>query len=418
MRFVINGGKPLKGVIAINGMKNGGLPLIAAALTVGNTTTLENIPDISDIRRTIELCMQMGAQCSFHDNTLIINSSQLSGSTLDREIAKRMRASVIMTAPLLARTGAVEFPHPGGCVIGERPIDLSLEGYKAFGATVTEHESYYRIELKRPQAAKYVFTVVSVTATESLMMLATRAHGITRLINTACEPEVAMLADFLNANGARITGAGTPFITIEGTPDFGGRVMTYRNIPDRIEAGSMILAAIATCGDVTVTNVEPSHLETLLTIVRRMGVHLDVSGNSIRVLPTENLFATSVKTHEYPGFPTDLQPPLAIAMTQASGRSLLHETVFEGRMQWTEDLKRMGANILVMDPFRIALEGPSKLHGREVESPDIRAGMAYVIAGLVAEGTTITDHVELIDRGYERIEERLRALGANITRSD
>ena len=149
-----------------------------------------------------------------------------------------------------------------------------------------------------------------------------------------------------------------------------------------------------------------------------MGVHLDVSGNSIRVLPTENLFATSVKTHEYPGFPTDLQPPLAIAMTQASGRSLLHETVFEGRMQWTEDLKRMGANILVMDPFRIALEGPSKLHGREVESPDIRAGMAYVIAGLVAEGTTITDHVELIDRGYERIEERLRALGANITRSD
>ena len=414
-KFVIQGGKKLEGEIAINGAKNGAFPLIAAAVLTGQDITLHNIPDITDIHNILEIVRGLGVSVDFKNHTVKLHAGQLKSGELNREISKRMRASILLTAPVLARLGQVQFPHPGGCVIGERPIDLFLYGYQRMGA-LEKGSDTLSLTLGRPKATTFVFPTISTTTTMCLMMLATVAEGTTRLVNAALEPEVTMLAEFLNQSGAKITGAGTATIIIEGISRYPDKKMEFMNIPDRVETGSFLFLAAATKSHLKLTGTAPEHQDVVLDTLERMGVPVRATGNTIEIEPAKTLKPITIKTHEYPGFATDLQSPLIIALTQADGTSIVHETIFEGRLFWLEDLQRMGARAMILDTQRASIEGPSPLVGKELRSPDLRAGMAYIIAGLAAQGTTTIHDVEIIDRGYERIEERLQAVGADIKR--
>ena len=418
-QFIIEGGRRLGGSLRVNGSKNTALKLLSAALLARGPVVLRNIPDVADVRSMIVLMRDLGADVNFQDHICAINPAQLTKSEIDPEISKRFRASIMLAVPLFLRTGTAVFPHPGGDVIGERPIDVFLDGYRAFGATVAHTQKLYTILGGDLHAATFVLPVISVQGTEGLMMLATQLHGTSKLVNAACEPEVAALADFLNALGAKITGAGTPTITIEGGAEFTLQPVDFTNIPDRIEAGSFIILGVAANAELVVTDMEPSHLEVPLAYLNKMGARFEIAEHSVRVVPNGEMQAVHLlKTHEYPGFPTDLQSPMVVLMTQVFGQSIVQETVYEGRLAWTEELKRMGADILNLDNFRVAVTGPTALRGRVAESLDIRAGMAYLIAGLIAHGKSTINGIEKIDRGYERIEERLRAIGADIRRAD
>jgi UDP-N-acetylglucosamine 1-carboxyvinyltransferase len=417
-RFLIRGGNKLSGEIRVNGAKNAALKVLAASLLSHEQWTIGNLPLVEDVFRTLELLRSLGVEIKGPENRkVIIKAEKISSTVIEPEIAKRIRASMVLTGPMLARCGEVTFPHPGGCVIGERPIDLFLRGYEALGAKVEALETSYRVTAKKGlRGATIFFPVVSVTGTETLMMAATLAKGTTVLKNAAMEPEIASLADFLNSCGARITGQGTPFISIEGVESLGGGA--YFTIPDRIEAGSFALAAAATRGRLRITDCEPKHLDALVSLLQYAGVDVGIEKDAMVVdaKRSENLKPHNITTHEYPGFVTDLQAPAAVFLTQCSGDSKVHETIFEGRLAWTQDLVRMGARIDMADPHRIFIHGPSKLHGRSIESPDIRAGMAFVIAGLLGEGETVVQNIYQIDRGYEKIEERLASVGADMRR--
>ena len=343
-----------------------------------------------------------------------ITAKNISTHLLNPEIAKKLRASVVLTAPLLVRTGKVKFPHPGGCVIGERPIDVFIDGYKALGAKVSYKNGLYEISAQKLRGSKFIFPNISVTGTEALLMAASLAEGETFLKNCACEPEVESLADFLNSRGAQITGAGTPNIRIRGVKRLQGG--TYETIPDRIEAGSFAILAATTNSHLKITRCNPEHLDSLWSLLNKANIKIRINKNSVEILPSTALKSVNIKTREYPGFPTDLQAPLCVLLTQAGGQALVHETIYEGRLNWTDELKRMGASILNLDPHRIEIKGPTKLKGREIESPDLRAGMAYVIAALCAKGRSVVNNIYQIDRGYEKIEERLQKIGADIHR--
>jgi len=413
-KFIVNGGKKLKGVIEVKGAKNDALVIFAASLLISKPVIVSNVPEIEDTKRLLELIEKMGGKVErIKYGEYKIKANNLKTYLIDPEIAKRIRASILLTAPLLVRLGKVKFPHPGGCVIGERPIDQFLDGYKNMGARVYNKRSLYEIIAPRLKGTEFVFNNITVTGTESLVMAATLAKGRTVLKNCACEPEVKSLADFLNSCGAKITGAGTPYITIVGVDKLRGGV--HRTIPDRVEAGSFMILAAATNNKIVIKNCEPGHLDSLLSSLKKAGVNLKVKKNCIEVIPLR-LNSVNIKTHEYPGFPTDLQAPFCVLLTQSKGSGLVHETIYEGRLMWTEELKRMGANIHMYDPHRIEIKGPTKLRGREIESPDIRAGMGYLIAALCAKGRSTINNVYQIDRGYEKIEERLRKIGADIKR--
>src|SRR3989344_3754792 len=293
-------------------------------------------------------------------------------------------------------------------------VSRMAELIKTLGANVSQENGLYNITARKLKGAKIVFHNVSVTGTETMMMSAVTAEGVTTLKNCACEPEIESLAQFLNSCGADIKGAGTHTIIVSGVKSLGGG--TYRTIPDRIEAGSFAMLAAASGSNIKVKNCRPDHLDSLLGLFQKMGVKVKVGTDSIEVAAGKKIGADGVKTREYPGFPTDLQAPLSVLLTQAEGQALVHETIYEGRLSWTEELKRMGANILNLDPHRIEIRGPTELRGREIESPDLRAGMAYVIAALCAKGTSVINNIYQIDRGYEKIEERLKKLGADIRR--
>lgn len=413
-QFIINGGKKLKGSIKVNGAKNDALVIFAASLLTSQPVTVSNVPEIEDTKRMLELMKKLGCQIKrLKYGKYLIKAQNLNSNLINPEIAEKIRASILLTAPLLARLGKVVFPHPGGCVIGKRPIDQFLDGYENMGAKVSHKKQLYEITAPRLKGAEFVFNNITVTGTESLIMAAALAKGRTTLKNCACEPEVKSLADFLNECGAKIKGAGTPFITINGVAALQGG--SHRTIPDRVEAGSFVILAAATKSNVVIKNCEPKHLDAVLNTLKKMGGSLKIRKNSVEVLPS-GLNSTNIKTHEYPGFPTDLQAPFCVLLTQSKGNGLVHETIYEGRLMWTEELKRMGANIHTYDPHRIEIKGPTALRGREIESPDIRAGMAYLIATLCAKGKSVINNIYQIDRGYEKIEERLRKIGADIRR--
>ena len=413
-KLIINGGKKLKGTIDVRGAKNDALVIFAASLLTSQPVTVSNVPEIEDTKRMLELMKKLGCQVErLKYGKYLIRAQNLNSNLIDPEIAEKIRASVLLTAPLLARLGKVSFPHPGGCVIGKRPIDQFLDGYKNMDAKVSQKKQLYEINAPRLKGAEFIFSNITVTGTESLIMAAALAKGKTTLKNCACEPEVKSLADFLNKCGAKIKGAGTSFITVNGVAALRGG--SHKTIPDRVEAGSFVILAAATKSNIIINNCEPKHLDAILNMLKKTGAGLKIRKNSVEVIPSE-LNSVNIKTHEYPGFPTDLQAPVCVLLTQSKGNGLVHETIYEGRLMWTEELKRMGANIHTYDPHRIEINGPTALRGREIESPDIRAGMAYLIAALCAKGRSVINNIYQIDRGYEKIEERLRKIGADIRR--
>lgn len=408
----------MKGSIEVNGAKNDALVIFAASLLTEKPVYISNVPEIEDINRTYEILSNLGIKV---DKTGVkeykIQAKNIKSTLIDQEIAKRFRASILLTAPLLARKGKVSFPHPGGCVIGERPINLFLEGYRAMGSKINYKNGIYTIKSSELKGAKFIFSNISVTGTEAMIMAATLAKGVTILKNCACEPEVISLVDFLNSSGAKIKGAGTPDIIIEGVKSINGG--SHQIIPDRVEAGSLAILAAAIGSSLTITRCNPEHLDSLWDVFRTAGIQVKINNDRVSILSPkskEGIKSVSIKTREYPGFSTDLQAPFCVLLTQAEGQALVHETIYEGRLNWTEELKRMGADILNLDPHRIEIRGPTKLRGREIESPDIRAGMAYIIAALCAEGQSSINNIYQIDRGYERIEERLQKIGADIRR--
>ncbi|MEK7634462.1 MAG: UDP-N-acetylglucosamine 1-carboxyvinyltransferase [Patescibacteria group bacterium] len=425
-KFIINGGKKLKGEIKVSGAKNAALKIFPAAILSSGIIRVSNVPDIEDCRRAQEMLEILGHRVEK------INS--LTGETdgggvfdlkpggkvcsdLPANLVNKFRASMMFVGPLLATCGKVNFPHPGGCVIGAgtRPIDIFLDGFQKMGAKLKISENHYYLEAKKLKGAEIFFPKITVTGTESLMMTATIAEGETILKNCAMEPEIVELANFLNKIGAKISGAGTSIIKIKGVKKLGGG--EYKVMPDRIEAGSFAIMAAAVKGsDVLIKNCEPKHLEALWSLFDKIGVNYKLGKDSIKIMPSKNLKATDMMTHEYPGFATDLQSPYVVLMTQAKGASLIYEIIYDRRLLYTDLLVQMGANIIMADPHRVIIHGPIKLSGKKLVSPDLRAGIALIIAALAAKGKTEIDNIYQIDRGYEKIDERLRNLGADIKR--
>ena len=416
-KFIIHGGKKLSGTIRVMGAKNAALKAFAASLLTRKTITINNAPEVEDIALMAELIKNLGVSVEYTKHgKYIINADKINSSEINSNIAKKLRASIVLAGPLLARTGKAIFPHPGGCVIGERPIDLFIDGFTALGAKVEHKNGLYTVSTgkNKLRGAKFVFSNISVTGTETLMMAGVLSSGTTELKNCACEPEIISLAKFLNSCGARIQGAGTSTIAIKGRASIDGS--EYKTIPDRIEAGSFAILAAALGSSIKITDCNPDHLEVPIDVLKKIGVGIFITKNSLEIQPPLKLKSTGIRTREYPGFPTDLQAPFCVLLTQTEGKALVHETIYEGRLNWADELKRMGADILNLDPHRIEIRGPTKLRGREIESPDIRAGMAYIIAALCAEGQSVINNIYQIDRGYEKIEERMQKIGADIRR--
>ena len=398
------------------GAKNSALKIIPATILTPGTTKITNLPRIEDIDKSLNLLVELGAAVNRGKNEVEIDTANINQTELNSDLAKKFRASIMFAGPLLARFGEVKFTHPGGCVIGAggRPIDLFLEGFQSFGAEIEEGENYYAIKAAKLIGSKFFFTTVSVTGTETLMMTAVLAQGTTILQNCAMEPEIKALADYLNKQGARIQGAGTPIMEIEGVKSISpGK---FQIIPDRIEAGSFVILAAALKTSLTIRKCEPGHIQILLNILQKIGLPIEIGNDFIKIKPAKKIFAHGIKTHEYPGFPTDLQSLYTVLMTQAEGTSLIHETIYDRRLLFADMLSQMGADIVMCDPHRIVVNGPTQLFGKKLTSPDLRAGLAMIIASLAAKGQTEIDNIYQIDRGYEDIDGRLRQLGADIRR--
>jgi UDP-N-acetylglucosamine 1-carboxyvinyltransferase len=412
------GERSLKGEIAVGGAKNHVIKLFAVSVLCDAPLTLTNVPAIEDVGGMGEIIKQLGGTVTHEGDTCTIDTRGLKSGEIDHDIAKRMRASIVFSGPLLARFGATTFPHPGGDVIGDRPIDFFIEGFEKMGAKVEKTEREYRVSAPEGlHGADIFFRWVSVTGTETLMMAAVLAKGTTTLRNVAMEPEVVALANFLVSAGAKITGIGTPTLVIEGG-EMLRPLAPERVIPDRIETGSFLILGALTASDLLITNCEPEHVRMAVELLTRAGVDIEVGKDTLRVKANKNSVysAMSLKTHEYPGFPTDLQAPMMVFLTQAKGESRVFETIFEGRLAYTADLVRMGADITLWNPHQASIKGPTPLRGAKLESPDIRAGLAFLISALIATGESVLENVYHIDRGYTRIEERLAKLGADITR--
>lgn len=415
-KFIIIGGKKLSGEIDVKGAKNAALKIIPATILSKETITITNIPKIEDVKKSFDLLQDLGADVDYQGSIATVNTNNINKTKLNPSLANKFRTSIMFVGPLLARFGEAKFPHPGGCVIGagKRPIDLFLEGFKMFGADIDINEEYYHVKANKLKASEYLFPIISVTTTESLMMTATLVPGKTVLKNCAMEPEIVALADYLNTQGAKIDGAGSPTITIEGVEKIGAG--TFNIIPDRIETGSFALLAATTNSEIKINNCRPEHILSLLNIFDKIGIHYEKGDDYLIIKKRGEIKPYSIKTHEYPGFPTDLQSPYLVLMTQAQGSCIIQEFIYDRRLIWTDMLSQMGANIIMCDPHRVVVSGPSKLYGKKLISPDIRAGIALLIAALIAQGKTEIDNIYQIDRGHEDIDERLRKLGVDIKR--
>lgn len=415
-KFLIKGGSKLSGEIRVEGAKNNAQIMLPVALLSRETMKIINLPDIDGVQKSLELLEFLGAKIKKEADSVEINTADIKNTELDAKLADKFRTSVMFVGPLLARYGEVRFPHPGGCVIGAggRPIDFFLEAFAKMGAEIEIEEKFYHLKAKRLKACRYFFPAISVTGTQSLIMTACLAEGKTIIGNAALEPEIEVLANYLNSQGAKIEGAGTPTIVIDGVEKIGAGHCEI--IPDRLEAGSFALMAAATKSEIMIKDCWPKHIESLLAMFDKIGVKYESGENWLKILNNGNIKASDLKTHEYPGFPTDLQAPYVVLMTQAEGSSLIQETIYDRRLLWTDMLSQMGANITMCDPHRVVVSGPSRLHGKKLISPDIRAGIALVIAALIANGDTEIDNIQQLDRGYANLEQRLTSLGADIKR--
>ncbi len=417
-KFVIRGGNPLVGTVRISGAKNSALPCMAAAILTEEEVTLENIPQVRDIETERKLLVAMGAEVELGTGTAgyctRINFRTLSSPEAKYEIVKTMRATSLVLGPLVARAGMARVAMPGGCAIGGRPIDLHIKGLEKMGATIVQEHGYLEARAEKLKGAHIVFDKITVTGTEDLLMAAVLAEGETVMENCAREPEVTDLAALLTAMGAKIEGAGTSTIRVQGVTSLHGA--HYRINPDRIEAGTFLIAGAITAGDLTVADCNPDHLGAVITKLTEAGALIDVlSPDSVRVRASGKLQAADISTEEYPGFPTDMQAQYMALGTQSEGVSQITENIFENRFMHVQELVRMGANIKV-DGRTATVRGPAPLSAAAVMCSDLRASASLVLAALVADGESILDRVYHMDRGYERIEQKLESVGAQIRR--
>jgi UDP-N-acetylglucosamine 1-carboxyvinyltransferase len=416
-KFVIRGGEPLLGTVRVSGAKNAALPCMAAALLTDQPVILENIPQVRDIQTTRNLLAAMGAEVELGygraQHRTSIHCATLPTPEASYELVKTMRSSTLVLGPLVARCGHARVSLPGGCAIGSRPIDLHIKGLEQLGAKIAQEHGYVSASTDRLKGAEIVFDKITVTGTEDLLMAATLAEGETIFQNCAREPEVADLADLLNKMGAKIEGAGTSTIRVKGVAKLKGA--KHRIIPDRIEAGTFIIAAAMTGGDLNIAGCDPSHLDALLAKLHEVGVKTKIFADSVRVMGDNPFKSADMSTEEHPGFPTDCQAQFMALATQAEGTSIITENIFENRFMHAQELVRMGANIKI-EGRRAVVRGKTPLSAAAVLASDLRASASLVLAALVADGETIIDRVYHIDRGYEHIEEKLKGVGAQIKR--
>jgi UDP-N-acetylglucosamine 1-carboxyvinyltransferase len=413
-KYVIKGGTPLVGEVEIGGAKNAALAILTAAIMTNEPVLVENIPDVSDINVLLEAIGVIGAEVDRIDrHTVKINGSSIGSVSVDYEFIKKIRASYYLLGALLGKYRHAEVPLPGGCNIGSRPIDQHLKGFRALGATVTIKHGVIMASAEELHGAHIFLDMVSVGATINIMMAAALAHGNTIIENAAREPHVVDVANFLNSMGANIKGAGTDVIRIRGVESL--HKTAYAVVPDMIEAGTYMMAAAATRGDVLIKDVIPKHLEAMTAKMQEIGCEIEEFDDAVRVCAKNRLTRTHVKTLPYPGFPTDMQPQMSVMLTLAEGTSIVTESIFENRFKYADELTRMGASIKVEGNSAI-IDGTESLTGARVSAPDLRAGAALVIAGLAAEGITVVDDIIYILRGYEDFDRKLRELGAEIER--
>ncbi len=414
-KIVIRGGARLAGEVRVSGSKNAALPILASSLLASGRSIYRNVPALGDVRTMGRLLGRLGANFSeVTKGVAHVDTRTVSELEAPYDLVKTMRASVLVLGPLLARHGRARVSLPGGCAIGARPIDQHLKGLAAMGARIELEHGYVNARARRLRGATIVFDMVTVTGTENLMMAAALARGRTTLENAAREPEVEELGRVLNKMGAKVRGAGTSMVTIEGVDEL--QPVEHAIIPDRIEAGTLMVAAALTRGDVLVRDCLPEHLEAVIAKLRATGAEVTAEGDGIRVRGKSDLKPADISTQPFPGFPTDMQAQFMVLMTRARGQSVLAETIFENRYMHVPELQRMGADILVEGRTAV-VRGPTKLTGATVMATDLRASACLVLAGLIAEGKTDILRIYHLDRGYDRLDKKLRALGADVRRA-
>ncbi|GAB6137098.1 UDP-N-acetylglucosamine 1-carboxyvinyltransferase [Halanaerobaculum tunisiense] len=414
-QFVIDGGRPLTGEVEINGAKNAVLPILASTILGAGQSVIDRVPNLRDVRVMKEVLTSLGAKVTAEDDYLAVDTTEIDSCMIPQDLMKKMRASIFLMGPLLARFGEIKISQPGGCSIGTRLIDLHLKGLRALGVEFKEEDCYLHGKADQLEGAEIQLDFPSVGATENIMMAAVKAQGKTVIHNAAQEPEVVDLQNFLNQLGAQVRGAGTDKIKITEAKDF--QPVEYRVIPDRIEAGTFLVAAAVTSGEIVANDLIPVHIEAILSKLAETGVKVETTEDQVRVTGVDSWQGVQLKTLPYPGFPTDMQPQFMTLLAQAEGSSSITETIFDNRLQHTVQLNKMGANIEVTDNTA-TIKGVKSLQGSKVKATDLRAGAALVLAGLSATGQTVVEDVHHIDRGYAGLEDKLTKLGAKISRKE
>ncbi len=416
-QFIIKGKNKLKGEVEISGMKNAVLPILAATILLKGKSVISNVPQISDVLKMAEILESLGAEIKWLEpNKMEIFTDNLSLGALDQKKVKSMRSSVFLMGALLSRFKEVVIPEPGGCIIGARPLDTHLYALKTLGAEIDfdSKAQIYSLKTKGLSGAYLILPEISVTATENAILAAVKAEGKTIIKLAAAEPHVEDLVNFLNKAGAKISGGGTHSLVIEGVKELRGA--EHSIIPDQIEAGTFAAAAAALRGNIKIKNIIPWHLDIVTFLLRKIGVNAEIGKDFIDISPSGSLSAFKLITLPHPGFPTDLQAPFGVVATQCNGTTLIHDPLYEGRLGYIRELIKMGANAVLCDPHRVLITGPTPLYGQVIKSLDLRAGATMLIAALVAEGESVLNDAEIIDRGYEKIDEKFRLLGAEIER--
>ncbi len=412
-QFIIQGGVKLRGEVEASGMKNAAVAVLAAALLTEETCVFDRVPRINDVEKMVEILQSLGAAADWTgQHQLTVNCAKADLKRLDKKLVKSMRASILFLGSMLSRFKEVVLPEPGGCIIGNRPIDTHLFVLKKLGAEVSRENGFYHLKTAGLKGATIILPEFSVTATENGLMATVLAEGATVIKLAAAEPHVEDLANFLIKMGAKIEGAGTHLLKIEGVKKLKGA--RHELIPDQIEIGTLAVAAAVTRGEVKIAPVIPSHLDSILPLLGRIGVAWEIKGEALFLHPSGSLNSFKLQAMPYPGFPTDLQAPFGVLATQCFGTSLIHDPLYEGRLGYINELVKMGANAVICDPHRVLITGPTPLYGQEIKSFDLRAGATMIIAGLLAEGETVINDAEVVFRGYEAIDEKLRRLGAKI----
>ena len=394
-------------------MKNAAAPILAATLLTVDDCVIDRVPRISDVEKIMEIMKSLGAKIKWSGgHQLTVNCANVNLQNVDKKMVKSIRASILFLGPLLARFKEVTLPEPGGCIIGNRPIDSHLFALQKLGAEISKEKEFFHLKTTGLKGAEIILPEFSVTATENAIMAAVLADGVSTIKLAAAEPHVQDLISFLNKMGAKISGAGTHTLKIEGVKKLNGA--KHELIPDQIEIGTFAVVAAATHGEIFIHPIALEHLDKILSVLSSIGVNWEIKDDTLLIHHSHPLKAFKLQTMPYPGFPTDLQAPFGVLATQCQGTSLIHDPLFEGRLGYINELIKMGANAVICDPHRVLVTGPTPLYAREIKSFDLRAGATMIIAGLVAEGETILNEAEIVYRGYERIDEKLRLLGADI----